>query len=280
MAARLPEDERLQDLLALRAVEGLDAAEEQELDALAPRYPGFDAEALDRVAAALTLAGLRVEPMPDAVRARVQAGAEAYFAAREETRLETVPVAAEVAYLPARPKPAAAWGGWFAAAAALVLAAVGWWQVDRTEREMSGLVAQQAAAPPPAEQLLAELEARPGTQVIPWSATEDPAAGGAGGAVVWNGAEQAGLMRFRGLAPNDPAVAQYQLWIFDAERDERFPVDGGVFDVPPGDGEVLVPIRARLPVGEAVLFAITVEPPGGVVVSSRERIALVAQPGA
>jgi hypothetical protein len=35
-----------------------------------------------------------------------------------------------------------------------------------------------------------------------------------------------------------------------------------------------------LPVGEAVLFAITVERPGGVVVSSRERIALVAQPGA
>jgi hypothetical protein len=278
MAARLPEDERLQDLLALRALEGLDATEEQELDALTPRYPDFDAEAFDRVAAALTLAGLRVEPMPDAVRARVQAGADAYFAAREEAR--AAPATAEVAYLPARPRPTAARGGWFAAAAALVLAAVGWWQVDRMDRQISGLVAQQAAAPRAAEQLLAELQARPGTQVIAWSATEDPAAGGAGGAVVWNGAEQAGLMRFRGLAPNDPAVAQYQLWIFDAERDERFPVDGGVFDVPPGADEVLVPIRARLPVGEAVLFAITVEPPGGVVVSSRERIALVAQPGA
>ena len=57
-------------------------------------------------------------------------------------------------------------------------------------------------------------------------------------------------------------------------------MDGGVFDVPPGADEVIVPIRARLPVGEAVLFAITVEPPGGVVVSTRERIALVAQPGA
>lgn len=282
MGARLPEDERLQDLLALRAVEGLDAADERELGALAPRYPELDADALDRVAAALSLAGLRVEPMPDAVRARVQAGAEAYFAAREEAQPEAAPASApaEVAYLPTRSRPATAWGGWFAAAAALALAAVGWWQVDRMDRQMSGLVAQQATAPPSAEQLLAELEARPGTQVIPWSATEDPAAGGAGGAVVWNGAEQAGLMRFRGLAPNDPAVAQYQLWIFDAERDERFPVDGGVFDVPPGSDEVMVPIRARLPVGEAVLFAITVEPPGGVVVSSRERIALVAQPEA
>jgi hypothetical protein len=39
-----------------------------------------------------------------------------------------------------------------------------------------------------------------------------------------------------------------------------------------------VPIRARLPVGKPVLFVITVERPGGVVVSSRERIALVAKP--
>jgi len=278
MAARLPEGERLQDLLVLRAVEGLAAPEAQELDALALRSPGVDTDAFDRVAAAVALAGLRVEPMPDTVRARVKAGADAYFAARGDARLDPAP--AEVTYLPARPKAATAWGGWFAAAAALVLAAVGWWQVDRMDRQMSGLVAQQAAAPRSAEQLLAELEGRPGTQVIPWTATEDPAAGGAGGAVVWNEGEQAGLMRFSGLAPNDPAVAQYQLWIFDAERDERFPVDGGVFDVPPGAEEVLVPIRARLPVGEAVLFAITVEPPGGVVVSSRERIALVAQPGA
>ena len=282
MAARLPEDERLQDLLVLRAVEGLDVSEAQELDALVLRSPGVDTDAFERVAAAVALVGLRVEPMPDAVRVRVQAGADAYFAAREDARPNPAPAPASagVTYLPARPKAATAWGGWFAAAAALALAAVGWWQVDRMDRQMSGLVAQQAAAPRSAEQLLAELEGRPGTQVIPWTATEDPAAGGAGGEVVWNEREQAGLMRFSGLAPNDPAVAQYQLWIFDAARDERFPVDGGVFNVPPGTEEVLVPIDARLPVGEAVLFAITVEPPGGVVVSSRERIALVAQPGA
>ena len=39
-----------------------------------------------------------------------------------------------------------------------------------------------------------------------------------------------------------------------------------------------MPIRAKLPVGEPVLFAITVEKPGGVVVSKRDRIALVAKP--
>ena len=98
------------------------------------------------------------------------------------------------------------------------------------------------------------------------------------GDLVWDDRQQEGYMRFKGLAPNDPDVYQYQLWIFDATRDERHPVDGGVFDVPSGSDEVIVPIRAKLPVGEPVLFAITVEKPGGVVVSDRERIALVAKP--
>ena len=49
-------------------------------------------------------------------------------------------------------------------------------------------------------------------------------------------------------------------------------------DIPAGATEVVVPIDAKVAVGEPYLFAITVEPPGGVVVSSRERIALVAQP--
>jgi anti-sigma-K factor RskA len=82
-------------------------------------------------------------------------------------------------------------------------------------------------------------------------------------------------MRIRGLAANDPTVEQYQLWIFDAERNADHPIDGGVFDVA-ADGEVVVPMDPRLPVGRATLFAVTVEKPGGVVVSSRERLPLLA----
>jgi hypothetical protein len=59
-----------------------------------------------------------------------------------------------------------------------------------------------------------------------------------------------------------------------------YPVDGGVFEIPADGGEVVIPIEAKLPVGQPTLFAVTVEPPGGVVVSSRERIVLVAQPAA
>jgi len=86
-------------------------------------------------------------------------------------------------------------------------------------------------------------------------------------------------MRLRGLAANDPIVEQYQLWIFDADRDAAHPVDGGVFDVAASsaDGELCIPIDARLPIGKPTLFAITVEKPGGVVVSTRERLPLLAK---
>ena len=76
---------------------------------------------------------------------------------------------------------------------------------------------------------------------------------------------------------NDPTQFQYQLWIFDKDRDDKYPVDGGVFDVGP-DGEVVVKISAKLHVNEPVLFAVTVEQPGGVVVSDRSRIAVTAAP--
>lgn len=85
-----------------------------------------------------------------------------------------------------------------------------------------------------------------------------------------------GVLVIEGLVPNDPKVEQYQLWIFDARRDERYPVDGGVFDMGPS-GRAVIPVRAKLGVTEPTLFAVTVEPPGGSVVSER-RIALVARP--
>nr|WP_240900861.1 anti-sigma factor [Thioalkalivibrio sp. XN8] len=237
------------------------------------------------------------------MRSRLEADAAAWLGGKDAApaAAAAAPRAADIVPLRSRPAAATAWGGWLAAAAAVVIAVIGWLQVDRMESQRAELAASQdalegvvarlernvtakdealaALREPTAQEMLAELQGRPGTRVISWSATEDPAAAGADGAVIWNGETQAGVMRFEGLQPNDPAEWQYQLWIFDAERDERFPVDGGVFDVS-ADGETLVPIRASLPVGKAVLFAITVEQPGGVVVSSRERIALVAQPDA
>jgi hypothetical protein len=121
------------------------------------------------------------------------------------------------------------------------------------------------------------LESAKDVKTLAWTATGDANAKGAGGDVVWSPSKQEGYMRFTGLAANDPTKIQYQLWIFDKDRDDKYPVDGGVFDVGP-DGEVIVKISPKLRVNEPVLFAVTIEAPGGVVVSKRERIVVTAAP--
>lgn len=110
-----------------------------------------------------------------------------------------------------------------------------------------------------------------------WSAGGDPLGKSVTGEVVWSDAKQSGFMRFLGLAKNDVTKLQYQLWIFDADRDERYPVDGGVFDVNADTGEVIVRIDPKIKVNKATLFAVTAERPGGVVVSTRERLIVVAK---
>jgi anti-sigma-K factor RskA len=114
------------------------------------------------------------------------------------------------------------------------------------------------------------LRATPGAIVHDWAATEH--APGAAGEVVWSPGEQRGVLRIRGLFRNDPGVEQFQLWIIDGAQ--QHPIDGGVFDVA-GD-DVLIPIDARLTVVDPKAFAVTVEKPGGVVVSAQERVVLLA----
>jgi anti-sigma-K factor RskA len=122
------------------------------------------------------------------------------------------------------------------------------------------------------------------TTVVAFAALQDPAAQGVSGDVAWNQALQRGFLRFRGLPENNPAQEQYQLWIFDAGRPDgsEFPVDGGVFDISsmtrdPATGDLVVPINAKLPVVQPAAFAVTIERAGGVVVTKRERLLLLAQ---
>jgi hypothetical protein len=51
-----------------------------------------------------------------------------------------------------------------------------------------------------------------------------------------------------------------------------------VFDVPATAGPVVIPVRATVPVREPLAFVVTVEKPGGAVVSGRERVVAVARP--
>ncbi|MEM7229812.1 MAG: anti-sigma factor, partial [Planctomycetota bacterium] len=97
--------------------------------------------------------------------------------------------------------------------------------------------------------------------------------GGMTGEVIWSNERQAGFIVIDGLDVNDPSDFQYQLWIFDdalAAYSENTAIDGGVFDVT-ADGRVVIPISAKLEVKDPTLFAITSEPPGGVVKHNPER---------
>lgn len=191
---------------------------------------------------------------------------------------------------PRGPSRVVAISGWIAAAACLALAIGAY--VLRSPRDPIAIrvppisttspTSTAPETPPPAAsqtpaQLREALLAAQGSARAEWSPTKDPLGKTATGEVVWNKDQQKGTMRFRGLAKNDPKLGQYQLWIFDKTRDDKYPVDGGVFDVDSETGDVVVPIRATLPVSAPVLFAVTLEKPGGVVVSKRDRIVVTAK---
>jgi hypothetical protein len=265
------EDNDLADLLVQLETRGLSAAESRQLDALLAAAPGSDRDALAPAAAALTLAArLPAEDMPAALRERLIA--EGRAAVGKAAAGKVVPLAAR----PAPPPPAVGSRlGWYAAAASLLLAVAAWWP------KLAVQEAKMVSVPPPVPTLAEQRErlvaSAPAAIRESWSGTDDPASARVAGDVVWDPVTQSGYMRFVGLPANDVTAEQYQLWIFDGTRDDRYPVDGGVFDIPAGATEVVVPIHARLPVRKAALFAVTVERPGGVVVSSRERIVALAQ---
>ncbi len=242
------EVDRLLDLLADRAGgEPLIPEDEREVNRLLALHPEIDPATFERTAAAIHLAFLdsRLEPMPSALRSRVLDQAESFFQTEELAR-GSRPVST-------------AWIGWLAAAAAVLV-----------------LVLKSGGPQSPSGPSIDEVGRAGDAQVASWNATKDPGGAGVTGDVVWSCELQSGYMRFRGLAKNDPGEGQYQLWIFDADRPAEYPVDGGVFDST--GGEVQVPIDAKIAVAEPTLFAITYERPGGVVVSTRERLLLTASP--
>jgi len=264
------EDERVGELLMQRATGALSAPEADALARTLAAMPPGEVARWERAAAELTAAfaaddAAAREQLPPALAASLIATGERLVRAQERP--------APSAIIDVRPITSArsnmvAWSGWMAAAAALVF----WFAVPRAAPVVSP--APVATVAMLRDSLLAMDTA---STPLAWTATADSSATGASGDVVWSDRAQRGVMRLAGLRPNDRRRWQYQLWIFDQSRDQKYPVDGGVFDVRAGQGEVLIPIDARVPVGEAVMFAITVEPAGGVVVSTRERIALLAQ---
>ncbi len=261
----LPLSERMDELLLERALFGLSDADENELgeqrESNTARYYELAAASV-----ALALAAERPQPLNDALRAKLQAGAKAYYAAAATASSAAPRAAPKLKLVPPEPAPrpsAFSYAGWVAAAAAAALAVIAWWPESQPVAPTAAQASAQARAELLARADVAKVDAKGQEQFAP----------GTSGDIVWSNSEQTGFIRLVGAPVNDPKVQQYQLWIFDEAQEH--PVDGGVFDVNSA-GEVLIPIDAKLRVTKPTLFAITLEKPGGVVVSDRQRIAIVA----
>lgn len=108
---------------------------------------------------------------------------------------------------------------------------------------------------------------------IPWSES-DPTLGEVTGEVRFSAKLQQGCLVLTGLPRLDPAQAVYQLWIIDSDR-QGPPVDAGLFEVTGSvtAAETIV-FTPKLKVSSPIVFAITREPPGGVVTSKNQPIVL------
>ncbi|HEY2865902.1 MAG TPA: anti-sigma factor [Pyrinomonadaceae bacterium] len=263
-------DDLLIDLLEKRAVYGLTAEEQRQLDELG----GSDDLSFDRAAAAINLVELgAIDEMPANLRARLVADANDFFAAQPAvpTPIETTEPARSGLGL-------FGWLGWATAAAAVLALVLNLWLTRAVPpAEIAGPLATPTPAETPGPEQMRQRLLSSATDL----ARADIGAGNVKdikptGDIVWSDAKQAGYMHVTGLPKNDPSREQYQLWIFDENQDAKTPVDGGVFDVA-ADGTVTVPINAKLKVRDPKMFAITIEKPGGVVVSKQEKVASLAK---
>jgi hypothetical protein len=254
--------ERVSELLADEAAGSIEPGTDDELAALLGTTPGVRRDAMLEAAGLVQVACLRREgapsPMPAALRQKlIRQGETALLRQRGPVAVPAPAVRPKVstpATAPSagRPRLGAMLGWALAAVLALVFVVL---RPDGPELP-ADLIASRAA-------LLAEA----GDAItLPWSPPTVAGYEQVKGDVVWSESRQQGYLRLAGLPVNDPSRAQYQLWIVDPERDTH-PVDGGVFDVN-SRGEVLIPIQAKLRVTNPKAFAITLEKPGGVVVSA------------
>ena len=266
--------DRMLDLLCKRVSEGLTDEEVRELEKLGSSdEERVELASLELTAASIAMSSVRKdETLPDHLKSAILADADNYFT---EKRAASQPTVRETTKDIKSQMNIWGWLGWAAAAAACIALAVNIYQTRTNEIAFATPtptpITQQPSPAQKREQLLASAsdivhaDWGPGTM-------KDLAVGGD---VVWSDTKQEGYLRFRDLPKNDNSVYTYQLWIFDETQDEKTPIDGGVFDVN-AEGEIIVPIDAKLRARGAKAFAITMEKPGGVMVSKREKVVTLA----
>jgi anti-sigma-K factor RskA len=254
------------DLLSKKAIYGLDASEEKQLADLQRQTGGGDESlSFELTAAAIGSTGIDTrEEMPAALRERILADAAEHFGSAQAT---TEPASRRGSREPAQGSMFG-WLGWaFAAVACAALGLNLYYTWPDSEIAIESLT--------PAQMRQRLIDSAPDLVRGSWSegkmAEMKPA-----GDVVWSDSMQTGYMRVSGLPKNDPSRETYQLWIVAENQDPKTPVDGGTFDIN-SDGEVIIPIDAKVKALNPKAFAITIEKPGGVPVSTQGKLAAVAK---
>ncbi|MGC2238615.1 MAG: anti-sigma factor [Pyrinomonadaceae bacterium] len=271
------EKERMLDLLIARAAGDLSADEAKELSELEAKFPELkDDNSFEFAAAAFSIANLDAsEPMPAALQAKILADADKYFASgkmSEPAKTENEEFQKTFAFEPKR--SVLQWLGWAVAALACVVLAANVW-TTRLNPTVERVYVRETPTPTPStnqqlEQLLASSDVIKANLANPKNPAEVV------GDVVWSDSQQKGFVRLRGVPANDKAKEQYQLWIVAENQNAKTPVDGGVFDVN-ANGEVIIPIDAKVKVQKPAAFAITAEKPGGVVVSEQGKVMAIGK---
>lgn len=282
--------ERLLELFADQTVFGLDEQESMELKKLKKEFSDWnDDVSLELAAAAIGLSTLETkDELPAELRMKIFASADEYFETRETspkvlnftppppnvnnlTATETVRTVIETKTSPWQ------WLGWaFAAAACVALAFTLLTRPNNTPEIVKTPETIQTPKPELSveqkrEQLLASAK----------DAVKIPLANPKNekeivGEMVWSNAEQKGYARFTNLPVNDVNKETYQLWIVDETQDAKTPISGGVFNVNKA-GEVTIPVNAQIQVKKPKMIAVTLEKPGGVVVSKQEKVVALAK---
>ncbi|MBC7795576.1 MAG: anti-sigma factor [Pyrinomonadaceae bacterium] len=269
---------RLLDLSATKALFGLEESEAKELEKLRREQPEIADESWEHAAAALHLNRANAsEQMPLNLRNKIAAQAQIHFAANKTENSVQNKI---VEFSPKRKFDFWGFGGWAVAATACIALFYVIWFAPLQQQQQIQIVEN---APPQALSLSQQREmliASAGDlRQISWSNAGTNQNFKVNGDVVWSDERQEGFMRFRGLPVNDKARETYQLWIFAANQEQKYPVDGGIFDASQqsANDEIIVPIKAKLRVENPSLFAVSIEKPDGVVVSRREKIIAVAK---
>lgn len=289
--------ERMLELLADQTLFGLTGEETAELENLKVSFPDLKNDnSFEIAAAAINLVHLKIEDaLPSHLQAKLEMQAGEFLGVQQKARqfsgFENVQTAESPQDAFARsidefaPKPSIwQWLGWAIAAAACIALAINLWLTRVSPQPEIAKNPEPVKTPEIIKTPMPELTAAqkreqlinsaPDIIQTNWTAPKDDKK--VLGDIVWSNSKQKGYIRLRGLPVNDPNEATYQLWIADAARAEKKALSGGVFDVDE-TGEVVIPINVELKVKSPKEFNITREKPGGVVVSSPERIVAIAK---